>query len=60
MNKQTQILIGIGAVAVVGYFIWKNNKKAPCPEYVDCMPGPENKGRCYIPPHCEGITKKVH
>lgn len=25
MNKNTKILLGLGAVAAVGYFIWKNN-----------------------------------
>jgi hypothetical protein len=26
MNKKTQILLGVGALAVVGYFVWKNNQ----------------------------------
>ena len=29
MNKQTKMLIGVGAVAVVGYFIWKSTQKKP-------------------------------
>ena len=28
MNKNTQILLGVGALAVIGYFIYKNNKPA--------------------------------
>ncbi len=27
MNKQTKMLLGIGAVAVVGYLIWKQGQK---------------------------------
>jgi hypothetical protein len=27
MNKQTKMLIGVGAVAVAGYFIWKSTQK---------------------------------
>ena len=26
MNKNTKILLGVGALAVVGYFVYKNNK----------------------------------
>jgi hypothetical protein len=26
MNKETQILLGVGALALVGYFVWKNNQ----------------------------------
>jgi hypothetical protein len=26
LNKNTQIILGVGALAVVGYFVWKNNK----------------------------------
>jgi hypothetical protein len=26
MNKKTQILLGVGALALVGYFVWKNNQ----------------------------------
>ena len=29
MNKQTTMLIGVGAVAVAGYFIWKSTQKKP-------------------------------
>ena len=29
MNKQTKMLIGVGAVAVAGYFIWKSTQKKP-------------------------------
>jgi hypothetical protein len=28
MDKKTQILLGVAAVAVIGYFIYKNNKPA--------------------------------
>ena len=28
MNKNTQILLGVGALAVIGYFVYKNNKPA--------------------------------
>jgi hypothetical protein len=28
MNKQTQILLGVGALAVVGYLVYKNNTPA--------------------------------
>jgi hypothetical protein len=27
MKKNTQILLGVGALAVVGYFIWKSTQK---------------------------------
>jgi len=27
MNKNTQILLGVAAVAVIGYFVWKNYDK---------------------------------
>jgi len=27
LNKNTQIILGVGALAVVGYFVWKNNNK---------------------------------
>ena len=26
MNTKTKILLGVGALAVVGYFVWKNNQ----------------------------------
>jgi hypothetical protein len=26
MNKETQILLGVGALALVGYLVWKNNQ----------------------------------
>lgn len=26
MKKNTKILLGLGAVAAVGYFVWKNNQ----------------------------------
>jgi len=26
MNKKTQILLGVGILTVVGYFVWKNNQ----------------------------------
>jgi hypothetical protein len=28
MDKNTKILLGVGALAVVGYFIYQNNKKS--------------------------------
>ena len=27
MNKQTQMYVGVGVVAIVGYFIWKSTQK---------------------------------
>ena len=27
LNKNTQILLGVGALAVVGYFVWKSTQK---------------------------------
>ena len=27
MDKQTKMLLGVGALAVVGYFIWKSTQK---------------------------------
>jgi len=30
-----------------------------CPEWVNCMPGPDFTG-CEIPEGCEGITEKVY
>jgi len=28
MDKKTKILLGVGALAVVGYLVWKNNQPA--------------------------------
>ncbi|MCL4404341.1 hypothetical protein M1432_03295 [Patescibacteria group bacterium] len=31
-----------------------------CPQYVNCMPGPDVSRTCVIPPGCEGSTEKVY
>ena len=31
-----------------------------CPEYVNCMPGPDVTRTCVIPPGCEGVTQKAY
>ncbi len=31
-----------------------------CPEFVNCMPGPDVNRTCVIPPGCEGITQKAY
>ncbi len=33
---------------------------APCPAYVNCMPGPDVNRHCIIPPGCENVTQKVY
>lgn len=39
----------------------KNEKYAGCPEWVNCMPGPDaDPNRCFIPPQCEGYTQKAY
>lgn len=31
-----------------------------CPEYVNCMPGPDVNRTCIIPPGCENYTQRVY
>ncbi|MCL4392083.1 hypothetical protein M1413_02005 [Patescibacteria group bacterium] len=31
-----------------------------CPEWVNCMPGPDVGTRCIIPPGCENVTQKAY
>jgi len=28
-----------------------------CPQWIDCMPGPDRRGPCQVPAGCEGITQ---
>lgn len=44
-----------------GGFDVRNEKYAGCPEWVNCMPGPDaDPNRCSIPPQCEGYTQKAY
>ncbi len=31
-----------------------------CPQYVNCIPGPDVSRTCVIPPGCDGFTEKVY
>lgn len=42
MNKQTKTLLGLAALAAVGYFIWKQSRKAK--SGAASKPGEEKKG----------------
>ena len=56
MKKQTKIIIGVGAVAIFGYQIWKQSKKK---SFVNAggthecqkpfLPCPRLAGACYTP-----------
>ena len=35
MNKQTQMWIGVGAVAILGYYFWKKSKQKPEPAFAN-------------------------
>ena len=57
MKKQTKIIIGVGAVAIFGYLVWKQSKKKSFAnaggETNQCekplMPCPRLPGACYRP-----------
>ncbi len=39
----------------------KDEKYAGCPEWVNCMPGPDlPKDHCVVPPECEGYTQRAY
>ena len=35
MNKQTKMIVGVGAVAIVGYLVWKNMSKKPAASFAN-------------------------
>jgi hypothetical protein len=56
MKKQTKIIIGVGAVAIFGYLVWKQSKKksfANAEGTHECqkpfLPCPRLAGACYTP-----------
>lgn len=51
-----------GAAVNVISLVDESSSKAlsSCPEWVNCMPGPDVNTRCIIPPGCEGITQKAY
>jgi hypothetical protein len=51
-----------GGVVNVVSLIDESSTKAlsSCPEWVNCMPGPDVGTRCIIPPGCENITQKAY
>lgn len=50
-----------GVVTVVSMIDESSTKAlSSCPEWVNCMPGPDVGSRCIIPPGCEGITQKAY
>lgn len=40
--------------------IQREGLKPECPEWVNCMPGPDVIKTCIIPPGCEGFTRKAY
>ncbi len=50
-----------GAVNVVSLIDESSTKAlSSCPEWVNCMPGPDVGTRCIIPPGCENVTQKAY
>ncbi len=51
-----------GGVVTVTSLVDESSTKlfSSCPEWVNCMPGPDVGTRCVIPPGCEGITQKAY
>ncbi len=46
-----QPIENIGKLPVV-----ESDKITNCPEFINCMPGPDRVGPCVVPPGCEEIT----
>lgn len=49
-----------GIVAVSELDVSSTYKKPGCPEYINCMPGPNVNRACVIPVGCEGYTQKAY
>ena len=50
-----------GTVGVVSLIDESSTKAlSSCPEWVNCIPGPDIGTRCVVPPGCENITQKAY
>jgi hypothetical protein len=61
MNKKTKIILGVGIVAAIGYFVWKNNQSkdifANASGISICEPSSKDP-KLDKPPYCSQITTK--
>jgi len=51
MNKQTKMIVGVGAVAIVGYLVYKNMSK-PKPGFANLTSSSTSKLALSSGPHC--------
>ena len=58
MTKTSKIILGIVIAITIAVSIVVL-RVATCPEYVNCMPGPDIEKTCKVPVGCGSITKKA-
>jgi len=50
----------VPAAATTTRSLTPDNNNKNCPQYINCMPGPQRRGPCQVPAGCEGVTQVAY
>lgn len=58
MNKNTKMIVGVGAVAIVGYLVWKNMSKKPAAAFANLTSSRLASSMLGCP--CKAVVKTIN